>query len=220
MIIMSILHKDIAAIREDYSKFSLDEKEALANPITLFEKWFAEAIAAQVAEPNAMVLGSLSADGFPSSRIVLLKDIKPNGFSFFTNYKSKKALSLANHDKVSLLFFWHELQRQVRIEGIASKLPASDSDEYFASRPKASQIGAIASPQSQVILNRSVLEEQVQLLEAQYADSQVLPRPENWGGYLIEPSYMEFWQGRSSRLHDRLAYKQEAGEWEINRLAP
>lgn len=220
MIIMSIIHKDIAAIREDYSKYSLLEQDALQEPIAQFQKWFAEAVTAQVAEPNAMVLGSHSADGFPSSRVVLLKDIKPDGFSFFTNYESKKADSLAANDKVSLLFFWHELQRQVRIEGIASRLPAADSDEYFASRPKASKIGAWASPQSQEIADRTVLEANVLDLEERFRMTEEVPRPVNWGGYLVEPVYMEFWQGRSSRLHDRLVYKLVDGQWEMCRLAP
>lgn len=217
---MAIVQKDIAAIREDYSKYRLDEQDVLATPIAQFQKWFDEAITAQVIEPNAMTLASHGLHGFPSSRIVLLKDIKPTGFSFFTNYESNKAEELAANDKVSLLFFWPELQRQVRIEGLVRRLPAVDSDEYFALRPRASQIGAHASPQSKVIANREVLEHAVQELEATYKDQAEVPRPDHWGGYLVEPLYMEFWQGRRSRLHDRLVYKSEAGSWKLYRIAP
>jgi len=217
---MAIVQKDIAAIREDYSKYRLDEQDVLATPIAQFQKWFDEALTAQVMEPNAMTLASHSHNGFPSSRIVLLKDIKPTGFSFFTNYESKKAEELAADDKVSLLFFWPELQRQVRIEGLVKKLPVGDSDEYFASRPRASKIGAHASPQSSVIANREILEHAVEELEATYKDEEVIPRPAHWGGYLVEPIYMEFWQGRRSRLHDRLVYELEAGAWKLYRIAP
>ena len=217
---MAIIHKDIAAIREDYSKYRLDEQDVLANPIAQFRKWFDEALQAQVIEPNAMTLASHGPKGFPSSRIVLLKDIKPNGFSFFTNYESHKAEELKADNKVSLLFFWPELQRQVRIEGLVEKLPTADSDEYFASRPRASKIGAHASPQSRVIAQREVLEHAVEVLEANYKDQEEIPRPAHWGGYLVEPVYMEFWQGRSSRLHDRLVYESASDAWTVYRIAP
>ena len=217
---MAIVHKDIAAIREDYSKYRLDEQDVLANPIAQFHKWFDEALQAQVLEPNAMTLASHSAKGFPSSRIVLLKDIKSNGFSFFTNYESHKGQELKADNKVSLLFFWPELQRQVRIEGLVEMLPKADSDEYFASRPRASKIGAHASPQSSLIASREVLEHAVEALEAIYKNQEEIPRPTQWGGYLVKPVYMEFWQGRSSRLHDRLIYEFDADAWKVYRIAP
>lgn len=217
---MSIIHKDIAAIREDYSKYKLDEEDVLSCPIEQFQRWFDEARHAEVVEPNAMVLATVGDDGFPASRVVLLKDIKPSGFSFFTNYHSRKGQAMAKQKKVSLLFFWPELQRQVRIEGWAEKLPSGDSDEYFASRPRGSRIGAIASPQSQVIADRSVLETRVDEVASEYADNADIDRPAFWGGYLVTPLRMEFWQGRSSRLHDRIEYLFQQGDWTIQRLAP
>jgi len=217
---MSIIHKDIAAIREDYCKYKLDESEVLSNPIEQFQRWFDEARHAEVLEPNAMVLATIGDDGFPSSRVVLLKDIKPSGFSFFTNYHSKKGQAMAKQKKVSLLLFWPELQRQVRVEGWAEKLSSEDSDEYFASRPRGSRIGAVASPQSQVISDRKMLETRVDELTAEYADNVTIERPAFWGGYLVSPLRMEFWQGRSNRLHDRIEYVFRQGDWIIQRLAP
>ncbi|MCC2598564.1 pyridoxamine 5'-phosphate oxidase [Sphingobacterium sp. FBM7-1] len=217
---MSIIHKDIAAIREDYCKYKLDEKDVLSNPIEQFQRWFADARHAEVVEPNAMVLSTVGEDSFPSSRVVLLKDIKPEGFSFFTNYHSKKGEDIAAHNKVSLLFFWPELQRQVRIVGYVEKLTQADSDEYFASRPRGSRIGAIASPQSKVIADRKILETRVEELLAAYGEDGTIERPVFWGGYLVRPVRMEFWQGRSSRLHDRIEYVFQKEEWIIQRLAP
>lgn len=217
---MSIIHKDIAAIREDYSKSELDETQVLSNPMAQFEHWFTEAISSEVLEPNAMQLSTLKSDGFPSSRIVLLKDLIPAGFRFFTNYRSDKGEAIAEHPQVSLLFFWPELQRQVRIEGLAERVAEAVSDAYFNSRPKGSRIGAIASAQSQVLLNRSILEQQVAAVTADYADTDEIPRPKNWGGYLVKPVFMEFWQGRSNRLHDRIAYNLIDGRWKQQRLAP
>ncbi|MBE8715257.1 pyridoxamine 5'-phosphate oxidase [Sphingobacterium hungaricum] len=218
---MSIQHKEIAAIREEYSKGYLLENDVLENPIFQFKKWFSEAISAEVKEPNAMVLSTVNQFQSPSSRVVLLKDIKDNGFSFFTNYESRKAEDMLENPKVSLLFFWQELQRQVRIEGVVSKLPSSDSDEYFSSRPRGSRIGAIASPQSQVIVNREELEAKVDLVTNEFSDLEIIPRPEFWGGYLVEPTLVEFWQGRSSRLHDRIVYElRDQANWLIKRLAP
>lgn len=219
-ILMAIDHKDIAAIREDYLKDSLSEEHMSANPFEQFENWFGQALEAHVIEPNAMTLSTLGEDGFPASRIVLLKDIKPNGFSFFTNYQSKKGLDMEGSSKVSLLFFWPELQRQVRVEGVVERLCEEDSNEYYASRPKGSRIGAWASPQSQVIPNREFLEERVSFYEKKFKDTEIVPRPEFWGGYLVRPLKVEFWQGRSSRLHDRITYVWEADDWVINRLAP
>ncbi len=217
---MSITDKNIAAIREDYSKFTLDERDVLPNPIAQFQRWFDEALRAEVLEPNAMVLSTISDDGYPSSRVVLLKDIRPSGFSFFTNYHSKKGQSMLQRKQVSLLFFWPELQRQVRIEGWVEKLPSEDSDEYFASRPRGSRLGALASPQSQVIADRSVLETRLQEVEATFSGQETIPRPAFWGGYQVSPMHIEFWQGRSSRLHDRIAYVFQEGAWLCQRLAP
>lgn len=217
---MAITHKNIAAIREDYSKYTLNEADVLDDPVAQFQRWFEEAVHAEVTEPNAMVLSTISEDGYPSSRVVLLKDIKSSGFSFFTNYHSKKGQSMSARKQVSLLFFWPELQRQVRIEGWVEKLPSEDSDEYFASRPRGSRIGAIASPQSQVIEDRAVLEQRVNALNAAYENEDSFPRPAFWGGYQVRPMRMEFWQGRSSRLHDRIEYNFEDGNWRRQRLAP
>ena len=217
---MAILHKDIAAIREDYSKGSLSEEETLENPVAQFKIWFDQAISADVLEPNAMVLSTINEAGFPSSRVVLLKDLKEEGFNFFTNFNSQKGQDIARNTKVSLLFFWGELQRQVRIEGEVSFLAQEDSDEYFASRPKGSQIGAWSSPQSQIIADRSVLENKVQEKEIEFKDVEYIPRPAFWGGYSVRPVRIEFWQGRSSRLHDRIVYSKENNRWIKNRLAP
>ncbi|MBD1430029.1 MULTISPECIES: pyridoxamine 5'-phosphate oxidase [Sphingobacterium] len=217
---MAIEHKDIAAIREDYSKGSLSENDTLQNPFEQFQLWFNQALDSHVLEPNAMVLGTINEAGYPSTRVVLLKDLKADGLSFFTNYTSQKGQDIARQSKVSLLFFWGELQRQVRIEGEVSFLPAEDSDEYFASRPKGSQIGAWSSPQSQIIANREVLESNVLNKEQEYKDLENIPRPEFWGGYLVKPVRFEFWQGRSSRLHDRIVYRKEHNVWTKNRLAP
>lgn len=217
---MGIEHKDIAAIREDYTKGSLSEKEVDRNPIQQFLGWFDQAIRAEVKEPNAMVLSTISTEGFPSSRVVLMKDIKDAGISFFTNYESSKSIEIADNPRVSVLFFWAELQRQVRIEAIAEKLEDDESTEYFQSRPKGSQIGAWASPQSRVIQDRKVLEDRVSLFEEKFKDINPLPRPDYWGGFLLRPVKFEFWQGRASRLHDRIEYLFQDGEWKINRLAP
>lgn len=217
---MAIEHKDIAAIREDYSKGVLTENDTLDNPFLQFELWFNQAITSEVLEPNAMVLGTINKAGYPSTRVVLLKDLKAEGLSFFSNYGSQKGRDIEQNTKVSLLFFWGELQRQVRIEGVVSLLGKEDSDEYFASRPKGSQIGAWSSPQSQVIADRSILENRVEEIEQRFKDFESIPRPEFWGGYLVKPTYFEFWQGRSSRLHDRIVYSKEGDFWVKNRLAP
>lgn len=217
---MAIEHKDIAAIREDYTKDSLSEKEVYSNPFEQFELWFKQALDSKVLEPNAMIVSTINADGFPSSRVVLLKDIKSNGLSFFTNYESQKGVDISRNHKVSVLFFWAELQRQIRIEGVVEKLSQEDSDEYFASRPKGSRIGAWSSPQSQIIPDRDFLEQRVQHYESQYQDTEIVPRPDFWGGFLVKPIRFEFWQGRSSRLHDRVVYEFENENWLINRIAP
>ncbi|MEN5231389.1 pyridoxamine 5'-phosphate oxidase [Sphingobacterium faecium] len=217
---MAIEHKDIAAIRQDYALGNLCESDVSNDPLVQFEKWFNEAIHSEVLEANAMVLSTVGEFSLPSSRIVLLKDLKNNGFSFFTNFNSRKGLEINSNPHVAALFFWPELQRQVRIEGLIEKLPAEDSDEYFQSRPKGSRIGALASPQSETIPNRSFLEGRVADLEKQFENQEVVPRPEFWGGYLIKPLYIEFWQGRSNRLHDRIAFQKVSDSWKIIRLAP
>ncbi|QBR13102.1 pyridoxamine 5'-phosphate oxidase [Sphingobacterium sp. CZ-2] len=216
---MSIEHKEIAAIREDYAKSSLSENEVLGNPIDQFKKWFSEAMVSEVTEPTAMVVSSASVDGKPSSRVVLMKDIKTDGISFFTNYNSRKGQEIVANPFVSVLFFWPELQRQVRMEAEVEKLAPEESDEYFSSRPRGSQIGAIASPQSAIINNREELEHRVAEVAAEVGEGEI-QRPNFWGGFLLKPYRMEFWQGRSSRLHDRIVYKQEEGSWSINRIAP
>ncbi|MBE8720406.1 pyridoxamine 5'-phosphate oxidase [Sphingobacterium pedocola] len=217
---MAIEHKDIAAIREDYVKGILSEAEMKADPLKQFKVWFDQALDAKVIEPNAMALSTISADGFPSSRIVLLKDLQHDGLRFFTNYQSQKGKDLVNCNRVSVLFFWAELQRQIRIEGCVNKLSVADSDEYFASRPRGSRIGAWSSPQSSVIPDRGFLEKIVQDFTNDFENSEEIPRPDFWGGYVVKPVKFEFWQGRSSRLHDRIQYTLENKKWVINRLAP
>ncbi len=217
---MSILHKEIASIRQDYALSSLSESDVLADPILQFSKWFQEAIKSEVIEPTAMVLSTCTTDGKPSSRVVLLKDIKPDGFSFFTNYESHKGQELAANPVASVLFFWPELQRQVRIEASVERLPVQDSDEYFAVRPRGSQIGAIASPQSHVLKDRAELETRVKKVEEEYANADHIPRPAHWGGFLLRPTRIEFWQGRSSRLHDRVVYEKQDSTWNLTRIAP
>ena len=211
---------NIADIRTDYTLKSFDEKDLLAIAFEQFEIWFDEAIKAEVLEPNAMTLATISPSGFPSARIVLLKGIEANGLEFFTNYQSNKGHDIDHNNKVALVFFWPELQRQVRVVGTAQKMSDEKSDLYFNSRPLGSRIGAHASPQSKVIPNRVLLEESVKKMEALFSEEPLL-RPINWGGYVVNPISFEFWQGRSSRLHDRFIYTlQTDNTWKIERLAP
>lgn len=211
---------NIAAIRTEYEMGQLSEEEVAADPIGQFQAWFDEALEKQVMEPNAMTLSTVSVSGRPSSRIVLLKQLGESGFGFFTNYQSRKGLELAENPQAALLFFWPELQRQVRVVGHVRKMPPELSDAYFESRPKGSQLGAIVSPQSQEIANRSLLDVALTAMEERHRDSGSLPRPAHWGGYWLVPDELEFWQGRSSRLHDRLRYKKQSNGWQIIRLAP
>ena len=212
--------KNIADLRRSYTLESLDESDVSANPYHQFEKWFKEAMEGAVLEPNAMTLATV-ANGRPAARIVLLKGFDERGFIFFTNYNSRKGAEMAENPAAALLFCWLELERQVRIEGIISKIPAEESLAYFVSRPKGSQIGAWASPQSARIPGREVLETNIAALSTQYAYAESLPLPPHWGGYVLKPDYFEFWQGRESRLHDRIEYQAGAdGAWEIGRLAP
>ncbi len=210
----------IADIRKDYKLRSFQESDADTNPIRQFEKWWQEAISSDILEVNAMTLATASSDGLPSARIVLLKGVSENGFSFFTNYNSFKGRQLMENPRACLVFFWRELERQVRITGIIQKLSAEESNEYFNSRPEGSRIGAIASPQSQVIPDRNWLENEVESVSAKY-ENKTISRPDHWGGYVVRPITIEFWQGRSNRLHDRLQYTlEDNGSWKIERLAP
>ena len=210
----------IADIRKDYSLKTLNEDEVADSPFLQFADWWQQAIESEIDEVNAMTLATASLEAVPSARIVLLKGYDEKGFVFYTNYESAKGRELAENPKASLLFFWKELERQIRITGIVEKVSAAESDEYFLSRPTGSQIGAWASPQSHVIENRSWLEKQVKMLEEKFS-TEAVTRPSHWGGYRVKPVIIEFWQGRSSRLHDRLQYSlQENGNWKIERLAP
>jgi pyridoxamine 5'-phosphate oxidase len=211
----------LADLRRDYSLAGLDESDLAANPIQQFEKWFQEALAAEIVEPNAMVLATVGASGQPSTRVVLLKAVDARGFSFFTNYESRKGRELAGNPRASLTFPWIALERQVCVTGNVSKLSREESAAYFKLRPRASRLGALASPrQSEAIASRAALEERMKQLEAEYPDEDV-PLPPYWGGYVLVPAEIEFWQGRPSRLHDRLRYMwQSDGSWKIERLSP
>lgn len=214
------MKRKIASLRQEYSQKKFSEKKALPDPFAQFAKWWKQAMKSGISEVNAMALATSSADGMPSARIVLLKDYSENGFVFFTNYNSFKGRQLAENPKACLVFFWKELERQVRITGIIEKISNEENDEYFYSRPQESQVGAIASPQSQVIAGREWLDENYKKL-AKEAEGKKIERPQHWGGYLVKPVIIEFWQGRPSRLHDRLQYSlQDDGKWKIERLAP
>ena len=210
----------IADIRKDYKLASLSESDVAPDPIAQFEHWWHEAVNSQIDEVNAMTLATASCDGLPSARIVLLKDFSAKGFVFFTNYQSYKGAHLEENPRAALVLFWKELERQVRITGIVSKVPDAASIEYFRSRPIASQIGASVSPQSQVIESREWLEDRFTELFKTAAEAPIA-RPQHWGGYIVKPVTIEFWQGRSSRLHDRIQYTlEQSGAWKIERLAP
>jgi pyridoxamine 5'-phosphate oxidase len=210
----------IADLRKDYSAQSLSETDIASNPIQQFEKWWQQAINSQIEEPNAMTVATASCDGLPSARILLLKGFDEKGFVFFTNYKSYKAMQLEENPRACLVFFWKELERQVRIIGLVKKVSEEESDFYFNSRPKASRIGALASPQSQVVVNREWIDNKYLELLENYKNTDP-QRPEHWGGYRVQPIIVEFWQGRPSRLHDRIQYTlDESGVWKIERLAP
>lgn len=212
--------KTLQNLRIEYSSSPINESAVDANPISFFGKWFDEAMAAEVREPNAMTLATATRDGIPSARIVLLKGADKNGFSFYSNYLSRKGKELAKNPSACLVFFWPELGRQVRIEGKILKLSKEESEAYFATRPFGSQLGAIVSPQSQVIANREVLDVAYTAYEQKF-EGKKIPKPAHWGGYILQPIAIEFWQGRESRLHDRVKYVlMEKGKWKIERLAP
>lgn len=205
--------------RKEYSLLSLDESDLDPDPIRQFQKWFHEATLCDIPEPNAMTLATATHDGRPSARIILLRGCDERGFAFFTNYQSRKGRELEANPHAALVFHWHDLERQVRIEGRVLRVPAEESDAYYESRPIGSRLGAWASPQSAVITDRAELEERCRALEQQYPDG-LVPRPEHWGGYRLVPEVIEFWQGRPSRLHDRLRYTREGSSWRIDRLGP
>ncbi len=212
---------DIADIRVSYELGQLDEAGLSADPMAQFRRWFDEAIERRVMEPNALVLSTVSDQGVPSSRVVLLKRLDDTGLGFFTNYESRKGQELLANPQAAMLFFWPELQRQVRVVGRVERMPSHLSDSYFHSRPKGSQLGAVASPQSAEIASRESLDERLAELEHRYKDAETIPRPDHWGGYTLVPDTMEFWQGRGNRLHDRLCYRRQTdGGWQITRLAP
>ncbi len=212
---MDILDK----LRLEYSSRTLDESGIDKNPFEQFKKWLDEAFQSKLIEPYAMSLSTVNSDGQPSARIVLLRGVADDGFRFFTNFHSRKSMEIEHNNKASLLFFWPELERQVRVEGTIEKLPASDSDKYFKERPRGSQIGAIASDQSATIANRAELEKKFKEFEKKF-EGKDIPRPDHWGGYRLVPSVFEFWQGRPNRLHDRIEFKQTAFGWKNSRLAP
>jgi pyridoxamine 5'-phosphate oxidase len=211
----------LAAWRREYTAGGLHAADLADDPHVQLARWLAEARAALMPEPNAMVLSTVDADGAPSSRMVLLKGLDAGGLVFYTNYGSRKARALAAHPRCCLLFPWQPLQRQVRVEGSARRLAAEVSDRYFATRPRGAQVGAWASPQSTVVPDRRALEESYAAAAARWGDDEPVPRPEHWGGFVVDPTAMEFWQGRPDRMHDRLRYRRTGEDsWQVERLAP
>ena len=213
------MSKNIAEIRKDYKLQSLLESDISQDPFEQFGYWWNDAVNSDIDEVNAMTLATSTISGTPSARIVLLKGYSNEGFKFFTNYQSHKAGEMELNPKVALVFFWKELERQIRIEGTVEKVSAEESDEYFESRPIKSKIGAWASPQSKTVSNRLWIEESFEEYSNKFIE-EVVPRPPHWGGYIVKPSLLEFWQGRRSRLHDRIQFKKEGIGWKIERLAP
>lgn len=217
---MTVKKETIESLRQEYVSGNFLENDVNKNPLSQFGKWFEEALNGAVDEPNAMTLATSTTDGKPSARIVLLKGYDERGFIFYTNYLSAKGRELAKNPNVALVFFWPELARQVRIEGVIEKLGKEESEKYFHSRPIGSQIGAVASPQSQIIKGREVLENNWRDIEKKF-EGQTIPKPSHWGGYVVKPRLIEFWQGHESRLHDRIVYrKADKSNWKIVRLAP
>lgn len=216
---MEDLRSYINTLRHDFSKQTLDEKDVNKTPFFQFEKWFREAVDAHVKEPNSMTLCTATKEGKPSARILLLRNFDERGFVFYTNYRSRKGEEIIKNPNAALLFFWPELERQIRIEGLLIKQSEEESDLYFNTRPRESKLGAWTSEQSKVIESRKILDEEYEKLSKKYPDENV-PRPPHWGGYILNPTSIEFWQGRPSRLHDRVLYTFENNNWKIERLAP
>lgn len=215
------MSQSIAELRQEYAMGALNEAEVDPDPLQQFQRWFGEAVAAQLPEPNAMTLATADRTGRPYARVMLLKSCDADGFVFFTNYRSDKGRQLAESPHAALVFLWLELERQIRIEGAVSPIPGAESEAYFRSRPRESRLGALASRQSQVVASRQILDERFQQLEAQYPDDNI-PMPHHWGGYRVRPDLLEFWQGRHGRMHDRLRYRRSAveGGWLLERLEP
>ncbi|MCW2808644.1 MAG: Pyridoxamine 5-phosphate oxidase [Marmoricola sp.] len=212
---------DLGALRREYGARGLDDPDLAPDPITMFRGWLDDTIAAGLHEPNAMVVSTVSAEGRPSLRMVLLKGVDDGGFVFYTNYESRKGRDIEANPAVSLLFPWHDLQRQVRVEGTASRVSRQESETYFAARPRGSQLGAWASPQSQEDASRDELDDRYAGVEARFAGADVVPLPPQWGGYRVRPEVVEFWQGRKGRMHDRLVYRRDdESRWSTARLAP
>ncbi len=217
---MNQVQQQIQQLRKEYQDAGLEKSEMAADPFTQFGAWFDTAVSAGIKEPNGMAVSTVSANGHPSTRIVLLKHYDERGFVFFTNYHSRKGREIEINPYGAMTFWWVDLERQVRIEGMLEKVSPAESDAYYNSRPRGSRLGAWVSPQSQIIDDREVLNGRQQQVEAQFPVDQPVPRPEHWGGYRLVPETIEFWQGRPNRLHDRLRYVRGDGNWEIERLAP
>ncbi len=211
---------DLAALRREYGDQGLDLPDLAPDPITMFRRWMDDTVESGLHEPNAMVLTTVSAQGRPSARMVLLKGVDERGFVFYTNYESRKGEDIEADPAVALLFPWHDLQRQVRVEGTATRVSRAESEAYFSARPRGSQLGAWASPQSREVASRAELDDLYAGVEGEYGDSADVPLPPQWGGYLVTPDVVEFWQGRKGRMHDRLLYRRQGDAWTTARLAP